>query len=178
MQPHHVILQSRDSKGVDVQGKRGFVIEQSDTSKTRKTPDNKSDDELTLATTIDPDLLRKNLDAVNIRHLAEWDVLAFIYRHGTNLVSADHIARLLGHGKTAVGSALDTLSSKSLIKRSRSSQGVRFYQISPAIAAGSRRQFLEELMSLTEQRRGRILLIAHLRQRSGKERRGHGLHLA
>ena len=129
--------------------------------------------------TEDPDLFRKNLEALRIRHLAEWDVLAFICRHGTNLVSADHIARLLGYGKTLVGAALDSLTSTGLVKRSRTSHGVRLYQIAVAIADDPRGQYLEELMKLTGERRGRILLIAHLRQASAKELHGRsGLHLA
>lgn len=129
--------------------------------------------------TMDPDLFRKNLEALHIRHLAEWDVLAFIYRHGTNLSSADHIARLLGYGKAAVGAALDSLTSTGLVKRSRNSRGVRLYQIAAAIPEDPRRQYLEELMNLAEERRGRLLLIAHLRRASGGELRGRGgLHLA
>ena len=129
--------------------------------------------------TMDPDLFRKNLEALHIRHLAEWDVLAFIYRHGTNLSSADHIARLLGYGKAAVAAALDSLTSTGLVKRSRNSRGVRLYQIADAIPEDPRGPYLEELMNLAEERRGRLLLIAHLRQVPGGELRGRsGLHLA
>jgi hypothetical protein len=107
-----------------------------------------------------------------------WLVLAFIYRHGTNLASADHIARLLGYGKVVVGAALDSLTSTGLVKRSRNSHGVRLYQIA-AVIPGGRGPLLEEMMKLTEERRGRILLIAHLRQASGSELRGRaGLRLA
>ena len=130
-------------------------------------------------TTIDPNLIRKNLDALHIRHFAEWDVLAFVYRHGTNLVSADHIARLLGYGKASVGAALDSLTSAGLVKRSRNSHGVRLYQVAPAAPDDFGRQCLGELMKLTEERRGRLMLIAHLRLASGKELHGRdGLHLA
>jgi len=133
---------------------------------------------LTMATTVDQDLFRKNLAALRIRHLAEWDVLAFIYRHGSNLANADQIARLLGYGKTLVGAALDSLTSTGLVKRSRQSNGVRLYQIAIAISDDPRGQCLEDLMKLTEQRRGRILLITHLRQASGKEMHGSsGLQL-
>ena len=132
-----------------------------------------------MTTTVEPNLFRKNLEALHIRHLAEWDVLTFIYRHGTNLASADHIARLLGYGKTLVGAALDSLTSTGLVKRSRTSHGVRLYQIAVAISDDPRGQYLEELMNLTEERRGRILLIAHLRQASAKELHVRsGLHLA
>jgi DNA-binding IclR family transcriptional regulator len=124
------------------------------------------------------EFVRENLEALQIRHLAEWDVLAFIYRHGTNLASADYIARLLGYGKAVVGAALDSLTSSGLVKRSRNSHGARLYQIAASIP-GDRGPYLEEMMKLTEGRRGRILLIAHLRQASGNELRGRvGLHLA
>ena len=125
------------------------------------------------------EFVRENLEALQIRHLAEWDVLAFIYRHGTNLASADYIARLLGYGKAVVGAALDSLTSTGLVRRSRTSHGVRLYQIATSIPDDPRRRYLEELMNLTEERRGRILLIAHLRQASGSGLRGRaGLHLA
>ena len=133
---------------------------------------------MTTPTPAERDLFRKNLDALHIRHLAEWDVLAFIYRHGTNLASADHIARLLGYDKTVVGAALDSLTSTGLVKRSRNSRGARLYQIADVIP-GDRGPYLEEMMKLTEGRRGRILLIAQLKQASGNELRGRaGLHLA
>jgi DNA-binding transcriptional ArsR family regulator len=124
--------------------------------------------------TEDPDLFRKNLEALRIRHLAEWDVLAFIYRHGTNLVSADHITRLLGYGKALVGAALDSLTSTGLVKRSRNSHGVRLYKIAAATPDDPRGSCLEELMKVTEERRGRLLLIALLRHAAGKEPRGRG----
>lgn len=128
---------------------------------------------MTMTTTVEPNLFRKNLEALHIRHLAEWDVLAFIYRHGTNLASADYIARLLGYGKAVVGAALDSLTSTGLVKRSRNSHGARLYQIA-AVIPGDRGPYLEEMMKLTEGRRGRILLIAHLRQASGNELLGTG----
>jgi predicted transcriptional regulator len=117
---------------------------------------------LTMTTTVEPDLFRKNLEALHVRHLAEWDVLAFIYRHGTNLASADHIARLLGYGKAVVGAALDSLTSSGLVKRSRNSHGARLYEIAAAIP-GDLGPCLEEMMKLTEGRRGRVMLIAHLK---------------
>jgi hypothetical protein len=131
-----------------------------------------------MPTAIEQDLFRKNLEALHIRHLAEWDVLAFIYRHGTNLAGADHIARLLGYGKAVVGAALDSLTSTGLVKRSRNSHGARLYQIAPVIP-GDRGPYLEEMMKRTEGRRGRIVLISLLRRASGNEPRGRGgLHLA
>lgn len=131
--------------------------------------------------TVDSNRLRESLELLRIRHLAEWDVLAFIYRHGTNLASSDHIGRLLGHSKAAVGAALDSLTLTGLVKRSRKSYGVRLYQIADAIQRDGRGSCLEELMKLTEERRGRLLLIAHLRSGGGQELRGRGrggLHLA
>jgi hypothetical protein len=136
---------------------------------------------LTIPTTKDSELLHKHLIVLRISHLAEWDVLAFIYRHGTNLASVDYIGRLLGHSKAAVGAALDSLTSTGLVKRSRSAHGVGLYQIAPALAGDFRGIVMGELMKLTEERRGRMLMIAHLRQAGNKELRGRGhggLHLA
>ena len=60
--------------------------------------------------------------------LCEWDVLVFLYRHHASLASAEQIARLIGYPSFAVGKALEKLEAQGLIWRSRSSQGVRFYQ--------------------------------------------------
>jgi predicted transcriptional regulator len=135
--------------------------------------------QLTMRMTADPDLFRKYLETLHIRHLAEWDVLAFVYRHGANLSSAEHIARLLGYGKAVVGAALDSLTSAGLVKRSRNSHGARLYQIAAIVPDDPRRRYLEELMKLCEERKGRILLMAHLRKAAGSGLRGRsGLHLA
>jgi hypothetical protein len=96
---------------------------------------------------------------LGIASLSDWDVLIFIYRHKTNLASADQIARLLGYSSKAVGSALDRLESKNLILRSRCSQGVRLYQCTPFEAAIETESCLGKLIGLSEDRSGRLLLI-------------------
>src|ERR1700674_5952660 len=68
------------------------------------------------------------LDSMGISLLSEWDVLAFVYRHGASLASSDHIARLIGYESPVVRAALERLESESLIERSRPSNGVRFYR--------------------------------------------------
>ena len=106
--------------------------------------------------------------------------MAFIYRHGTSLASAEQIARLLGYDRAAVGAALDSLTTTGLLQRSRNSRGVRLYRFAAAAPDDIRRRSLEELMKMAEEREGRLLLIGHLRQAAaGKELRGRaGLHLA
>jgi DNA-binding IclR family transcriptional regulator len=127
---------------------------------------------------VDLDLVRGHLDALRICRLDEWDVLVFIYHHGTSLASAEKISLLLGYTEATVGAALESLTSSGLVQRSRNSQGVRLYQFGAAVPGDSRRRSLEELMKLAEQRQGRLLLIGHLRQAAGKEgRRGGGLRL-
>jgi hypothetical protein len=63
------------------------------------------------------------LEVLDITELSDWDVLAFLYRHGVSLTSAEQIARLIGYGSTAVGAALDRLSSKSIAKKSTGRSG-------------------------------------------------------
>jgi biotin operon repressor len=126
------------------------------------------------------DAVVKHLGTLGIAHLAEWDVLAFIYRHGTSLVSAERIASLLGYSKATVGSALDSLTTKGLVQRSRNSRGVRLYQFIGAAPGVPSRLALDELIGVAEERPGRLLLIKHLKQSAaGKNlhQRG-GLHLA
>ena len=137
-------------------------------------------------TVVDPDSIRRHLENLRIRELAEWDVLAFVYRHGTNIASAEQLARLAGYSTAAVGAALDSLTSLGLIERSHNSQGVRSYRLTVAVdgeaarlSAEGRHSF-EELMQLAVQRQGRLLIIGCLRQAAtGKAVRGRGgLHLA
>jgi DNA-binding MarR family transcriptional regulator len=124
-------------------------------------------------------MARECLETVGISLLIEWDVLAFLYRHGASLISAEHIGRLIGYPKRGVGNALDRLESLGLIERSRPSQGMRFYRFIPAEDA-ARRACIEQLMSLTESRAGRLLLIQNLRHttRSEETRGRESLHLA
>jgi len=74
------------------------------------------------------DAVVKHLSTLGIVHLAEWDVLVFICRHGVSLASAEKIASLLGYTKAVVGSTLESLTTKGLVQRSRNSHGVRLYQ--------------------------------------------------
>jgi DNA-binding MarR family transcriptional regulator len=122
----------------------------------------------------------EHLGTLGIGHLAEWDVLNFIYNHGANLAGADRIASLLGYSRPVVGAALDLLTSRGLVQRSRNSRGVRLYQLAITVPEDSRQRALEQLMALAEDRHGRLLIIGRLRHPvSAKERRGRGgLHLA
>ena len=120
------------------------------------------------------------MTTLGIAHLAEWDVLAFIYSHGPSLASAEKIAALLGYSKPDVGSALESLTAHGLVKRSRNSRGVRLYQFTDADPNDALRIALEELMKIAENRQGRLLLAKQLRPngRSADLRGRGGLHLA
>jgi hypothetical protein len=129
---------------------------------------------------VDLDLVSEHFETLHIRSLPEWDVLAFIYRHGTSLASAEQIARLLGYPRAAAGAALDTLTTTGLVQRSRNSHGVRLYHFAPAAPDDGRWRALEELIKIAGTREGRLLFIGHLRCANvGKVLRGRGgLHLA
>lgn len=111
------------------------------------------------------------LESVGICLLCEWDVLAFVYRHGTSLASPDQIARLIGYESTVVGDALERLEREKLIERSRPSQGAHLCRI-PAWTDAERWRCLQELLSLSETRAGRLLLarlLTPVRPRAGQE---------
>jgi DNA-binding MarR family transcriptional regulator len=55
---------------------------------------------------------------LGISLLTDWDLLAFVYRHGASLTSTDQIARLIGYESAVVGAALDRLERDKLIERS------------------------------------------------------------
>jgi biotin operon repressor len=97
------------------------------------------------------------LKTVGIESLSQWDVLVFLYRHQSSLVSAEHIARFLGYATAEVVAALDSLESSGPVKRSRVSQGVRLYQLA-APAEPTRPDALERLMTLADSHTVRLLL--------------------
>lgn len=102
------------------------------------------------------------LEGIGVSLLSDWDVLAFVYRHGASLTSADHIARLLGYESAVVGGALEHLEREKLIERSRSSQGVRLHRLLASTDAGRRRCF-QQLARLSESRAGRLMLTKQLK---------------
>jgi len=118
------------------------------------------------------------LESVGISCLSEWDVLVFMYRHGTSLANADQIARLIGYEGAIVARTLDWLEREKFIERSRASRGVHFYQTVVSTDAGRQRCLLQ-LIRLSETRTGRLLLAKHLKavRRRGLEKEGKGLCL-
>lgn len=111
--------------------------------------------------------IRECLESLGISSLGDWDVLVFLHRRRASLASAEQIARLVGYSSKVVGAALDKLESQKIIRRSRSSQGVRLYQFVPSethLAAGS---CFQQIMSLAENRSGRLQVVKVLRENSG-----------
>ena len=101
------------------------------------------------------------LKTLGIKSLCQWDVLVFLYRHQSSLVSAESIARFLGYATAEVVAAVDSLESLGPVKRSRVSQGVRLYQLI-APADPTRRDALERLMTLADSHTVRLLLARKL----------------
>ena len=126
------------------------------------------------------DAVAKYLSILGISDLAEWDVMTFIYHHGTSLSSAEKIASMLGYSKASVGTALDSLTSDGLVYRSRNSHGARIYHLAAPMPDDARRSSLEELLKIVEERAGRLVLVKHLRKPAGGKdsRERLGLHLA
>lgn len=125
-----------------------------------------------------PDILVEgHLKTLGIKLLSEWDVLVFLYRHQTSLVSAEHIARLLGYGTGVVVEALDSLESLGLVKRSRVSQGARLYQFT-APADPPRGNAFDRLRVFADSRAARLRLAKKLRRNDQPEQNDirSGLH--
>jgi DNA-binding MarR family transcriptional regulator len=103
------------------------------------------------------------LETLGIESLCQWDLLVFLHRHQPSLVSAEHIARFLGHGTAELVAALDSVQSSGLIERSRVSQAeVRLYQLT-APADPMRRDALERLMTFADSHTVRRRLGRRLR---------------
>jgi biotin operon repressor len=94
-----------------------------------------------------------------------WDMLVFLYRHQTSLVSAEHIARLLGYTTGEVVAALEYLEALGLVARSRVSQGVRLYQFT-APADTPSGDACHRLMRVADSRAVRLFLAKRWRQGS------------
>ena len=109
-------------------------------------------------------LVQECLKSLGISLLGDWDVLIFLYRHRVVLASSEQIARLLGYPTKAVNDALDRLESRGLVKRSRSSEGVCLYQFVFSEEHLAPESCFGRLMSLVENRTGRLLLVKRLRQ--------------
>ncbi len=103
------------------------------------------------------------LTTLGITTLCQWDVLVFLYRHQSTLLSAADLARLLGYASNDIVVALDILESRQLVARSRVSQGARLYQfhISPDPSCN---EAFARLQALAVHRVGRVHMAQHLRR--------------
>jgi DNA-binding MarR family transcriptional regulator len=117
--------------------------------------------------TLSDGVILECLKGLGISLLGEWDVLVFLYRHQSSLASAEQIARLVGYPSEAVSQALDKLESRKLIERSRSSQGARFYQFVSSQEHLASESCFRRLITVAENRTGRLMLAKHLRQNVG-----------
>jgi DNA-binding transcriptional MocR family regulator len=95
------------------------------------------------------------LESIGISLISEWDMLAFVYRHGPSLTSTEQIAKLIGYESGTVGAALARLEGQKLIERLGPTKGVRLHKM--RAHAGHQRCLLR-LVSLSESRAGRLLL--------------------
>ena len=102
------------------------------------------------------------LKILGIESLCQWDMLVFLDRHPSLLVSAENIPFFLGHATAEVVAALDSLGSSGLVKRSRVSQGARLYEVT-ASADPAHRDALERLITNADGHAVRLLLARKLR---------------
>ena len=116
-----------------------------------------------------PDSVEHWLKLLGIETLCQWDVLVFLYRHQSSLLSADQIGRLLGYANAGVVSALEDLDALGLLQRSRISEDVRLYRFTVPSNLGPAEAF-NELIRLSEHRAGRMRVAKAFRSRNGKTR--------
>jgi hypothetical protein len=99
--------------------------------------------------------VQRSLESIGISLISEWDMLAFVYRHGPSLTSTEQIAKLIGYESAAVGAALERLEGQKLIERVGPTKGVRLHRMR---AHAGHQPCLLHLVSLSENRAGRLLL--------------------
>jgi len=103
------------------------------------------------------------LEILGIEQLCQWDVLVFLHRRHASLAGGEQIARFLGYSSAAVTEALSHLDNLGLLRRSRVSQGVRFYEFRRP-EDSPREDAFDCLLNLSDHRAGRLLLIDILRR--------------
>jgi DNA-binding MarR family transcriptional regulator len=139
-----------------------------------KGSDAPSVDKLIINSETNSEVLSKSfLEHLGVALLSEWDLLAFVYRHGPTLTSTAQIARLIGYESTVVGAALDRLESHELIERVGPPEGTRLHRMVVSTDAEQRR-CIRQFVSLSETRAGRLSLTGLLMP-SRLESRGEGL---
>ena len=106
------------------------------------------------------------LKTLGVESLCQWDMLVFLNRHPSILVSTENIVSFLGYATAEVVAALDSLESSGLVERSRVAQGVRLYEVTLATNP-ARRDAVERLMTLADGHTVRPLLA---RRRRGSDR--------
>jgi hypothetical protein len=118
------------------------------------------------------------LNTWGISLLDEWDLLVFLHRHSTSLITVEQISKLLGYGPPVIAKALENMERAGLVQRSRPSRGTRIYHLAPSVDS-SRQGCFELLLKLIEMPIGpglaaRRLVHAPL---TGKKLRRTGLYL-
>jgi hypothetical protein len=109
------------------------------------------------------------LETLGLDSLCQWDTLWFVHRHHASLVSAEHIAGLLGYPTGEVVAALEVLEHLGLAQRSRVSQAARLYELATP-ADPQRGDALDRLTGVAGSRAGRLLLAKALRRGAPSDR--------
>jgi DNA-binding MarR family transcriptional regulator len=107
------------------------------------------------------DDVRGWLHTIGVESRCQWDLVVFLSRHRTTLMSPESLARLVGYRCETVTAAIDSLEALQLVKRA-GSHGARLYEIARVVPP--RRAALERLLAMSEVREGRITVWRHLRR--------------
>jgi DNA-binding MarR family transcriptional regulator len=112
-------------------------------------------------------MLEQWLKTLQLENVAQWDLLTFLHRHRSALVTAEDIARLMGYQSAPIVAALESLETLGIVERSRLSQGARLYELTRL--SDPRDRALAELLALNETRSGRIRILKKLRQTAARK---------
>ena len=105
------------------------------------------------------------LQRVGLESLCQLEVLTFFHRHPTSVLPASYLARLLGYPMEPVATVLDSLATLRLLEWSPQPRGAHAYHVvvSPV---PPRSEALERLLSLSDNRSGRLLLGKYFGRRN------------
>ena len=110
------------------------------------------------------DDVQRWLEAMGVESLCQWDVIVFLNRHQTILMSPEQLARRMGYQTAIILGTLDSLAAHGFVRLSSGSSSARLYQ-STTPTDPPQQEALRQLLALGNDRPGCLLLREYLRRR-------------
>ena len=113
--------------------------------------------------TIEADVQRW-LETIGVESLCQWDVIVFLNRHQTILMSPEQLARRMGYPTATILGTLDSLAAHGFVRLFSGSSDARLYE-STTPTEPSQHEALGQLLVLADDCPDCLLLREYLRRR-------------